>query len=521
MRGPGRREIDADGAMVAPGFVDVHTHYDGQATWDSRLQPSSLHGVTTVVTGNCGVGFAPARPEHRDRLIDLMEGVEDIPGIALHEGLPWTWESFPEYLDVLGARSFDIDLAVQVPHAALRVHAMGARANAHEEATPEEVSVMARLAAEAVEAGALGFTTSRTLNHKSIDGRLTPSYGLGAAELLAIGRAVGRTGRGVLQVVTDFPDVEAEFSIIRGMAEESGRPVSFTLTQFPYDSSRHRSVVALLEEAVADGLEIRGQVAPRAIGLILGLENTLNPFMRNTVWRERVAHLPVEEQRRLMRRPEVRAAVLAAQTGEKELNRVGGGLINEYSSMYELGDPPDYEPPPSSSIADRSADPDALAYDIIAAGGMLYVVGANYIDGNLDAVRELLVHANTIPGLSDGGAHVGTICDASFTTTLLGHRDRIPLEFLVQRQTRDTARAVGLADRGVLAPGYRADLLVVDLPNLRMHRPEMHADLPAGGRRLLQRVDGYRHTVVAGRETYTDGEATGALPGRLVRGARS
>src|SRR4051794_25193403 len=279
--GTGRREIAADGAVVAPGFVDIHTHYDGQATWESRLQPSSWHGVTTVVAGNCGVGFAPARPEHRDRLIDLMEGVEDIPGIALHEGLPWTWLTFPEYLDVLEARPYDVDLATQVPHAALRVHAMGERAAAHEEATPDEVALMAKLAAEAVRAGALGFSTSRTLNHKSIDGELTPSYGLGAAELVAIAKAVGETGTGVLQLVSDFPEPAAEFALIREMVAASGRPLSFSLVQFPQDLGRHRAILDMVTAAQAAGLRIKAQVAARAVGLLLGLENTLNPFMTN------------------------------------------------------------------------------------------------------------------------------------------------------------------------------------------------------------------------------------------------
>src|SRR6185312_8897883 len=301
----GAEEIDARGKVVAPGFVDIHTHYDGQATWESRLQPSSWHGVTTVVAGNCGVGFAPARPEHRDRLIDLMEGVEDIPGIALHEGLSWDWRSFPEYLDVLGARHYDVDLATQVPHAALRVHAMGERAAAHEEATDDEVALMARLAAEAVRAGALGFSTSRTLNHKSIDGELTPSYGLGAAELVAIARAIGETGTGVLQMVSDFPEPEREFALIREMVAASGRPLSFSLVQFPHDLDRHRRVLEMVDRAWADGLAVRAQVAARGVGMLLGLENTLNPFMTNPVWRG-IAGLTPGQQAARMREPELR-----------------------------------------------------------------------------------------------------------------------------------------------------------------------------------------------------------------------
>jgi N-acyl-D-aspartate/D-glutamate deacylase len=525
--GRGRREIAADGALVAPGFVDIHTHYDGQATWESRLQPSSWHGVTTVVMGNCGVGFAPVEPVHHDRLIELMEGVEDIPGIALHEGLRWDWRTFPEYLDALDVLPHDVDLAAQVPHAALRVQAMGERAAAHEEATPEEIALMARLAREGVEAGALGFSTSRTLNHKSIRGELTPSYAVGADELVAIATAVGETGRGVFQLVSDFPDPEAEFALIRAMVARSGRPLSASLVQSPVAPEMHREVLRLIDAAQADGLPILAQVAARPVGMLLGLQNTLNPFMTNPVWR-RLADLSPEEQAARMAEPQLRSEIVAAQTGEKDRSRLGGTLIHRYELMYELADTPDYEPSASDSIAARAeragVSPVEIAYDVVAGGGMLYLTSLNYADGNLDAAHEMLSHPHTVPGLSDGGAHVGTICDGSFPTTLLQHwtRDRVgarlDLSFVVQRQARDTARAVGLLDRGVLAPGYRADLNVIDMDALRLHRPEVRYDLPAGGRRLLQRADGYRHTVVAGLETYRDGEPTGALPGRLVRG---
>ena len=525
--GSGRREIDADGAVVAPGFVDIHTHYDGQATWESRLQPSSWHGVTTVVMGNCGVGFAPALPEHHDRLIELMEGVEDIPGIALHEGLAWNWLDFDQYLDALDALPHDVDFATQVPHAALRVHAMGQRAAAHEEATAEEIELMAALAKAAVQAGALGFSTSRTLNHKSIGGELTPSYAAGADELVAIATAIGETGTGVLQLVSDFPEPVEEFALLRRMVAESGRPLSVTLLQFPHDIELHRRILRMLEQAWADGLPIRGQVAARSVGLILGLANTLNPFMTNPVW-QRISHLPAAEQAVRMADPTLRSEILAAHTREKDRSRLGGNFIQRYQLMYELTDPPDYEPPTSESIAARAAragiDPVELAYDILADGGMLYLTSMNYADGNLDDVHEMLVHPHTVPGLSDGGAHVGTICDGSFPTTLIQHwtRDRagakLELPFVVSRQSRDTARAVGLRDRGVLEPGYRADLNVIDVDGMRLHRPEVRHDLPAGGRRMVQRADGYLHTVVAGQETYTDGHPTDALPGRLIRG---
>jgi N-acyl-D-aspartate/D-glutamate deacylase len=536
--GRGRQEITADGAVVAPGFVDIHTHYDGQATWESRLQPSSWHGVTTVVMGNCGVGFAPVEPVHHDRLIELMEGVEDIPGIALHEGLRWDWRTFPEYLDALDALPHDVDMAAQVPHAALRVEAMGARAAAHEEATPEEIALMARLAREGVEAGALGFSTSRTLNHKSISGELTPSYAVGADELVAIATAVGETGRGVFQLVSDFPDPEAEFALMRAMVARSGRPLSASLVQSPVAPAMHREVLRLIGAAQADGLPILAQVAARPVGMLLGLHNTLNPFMTNPVW-QRLAEQaarpagPADPDRlaERMRDPAVRAEILRAHTRQADQERLGGNLIHHYQLMYELADPPNYEPSAEDSIAARAArdgvEPVELAYDILADGGMLYLTALNYVQGNLDAAGEMLAHPHTIPGLSDGGAHVGTICDGSFPTTLLHYwaRDRergtLELPFVVQRQARDTARAVGLDDRGVLEPGYRADLNVIDMAALRLHRPEVWFDLPAGGRRMVQRADGYLHTVVAGQETYTDGHPTDALPGRLIRGPQA
>jgi N-acyl-D-aspartate/D-glutamate deacylase len=401
---------------------------------------------------------------------------------------------------------------------------MGERAAAREAATAEEIATMARLAKEAVQAGALGFSTSRTLNHKSIDGELTPSYDAGSDELIAIAAAIGETGRGVLQLVTDFDDPKADVALMRAMAAASGRPLSVSAIHMPVAPERIFEVLDLMQEAVDDGLTLRGQVGPRPIGMLLGLENTLNPFMTNPVWRS-VAGLPVAEQRARMADPDFRARVLAAQTGEKVDGRIGGRMITRYEIMYELSDPPVYELPASASIAARAAAAgltgDELAYDVIARGAMLYLTAANR---DFDALHELLVHPLTVPGLSDGGAHVGTICDGSFPTSLLQHwvRDRqgarLDLAYAVRQQARDTARAVGLTDRGVLAPGMRADLNVIDLDRLTLHLPEVRHDLPAGGRRLVQQAEGYRHTVVAGQETYRDGEATDALPGRLIRG---
>jgi N-acyl-D-aspartate/D-glutamate deacylase len=530
--GRGRREVDAAGALVAPGFVDIHTHYDGQATWDGFLQPSSWHGVTTVVVGNCGVGFAPVKPEHRDRVVELMEGVEDIPGVALTEGLTWEWESFPEYLNALSARPYDMDIGTQVPHAPLRVYVMGDRAMAHEQATPSEIQTMAGLAREAMAAGALGFTTSRTLAHHSISGELTPSYDAGAGELAAIAAAVGRTGSGVFELVTDFTDPEDDFALMRRMVRESGRPLSVLVSQIQERPQVYRQVLDLLEQAQADGLPITGQVATRGIGLLLGLQCTLHPFMTNPVWR-RLAHLSCAEQAREMARPETKAAILAAQDSQAPSNLLGGSSIYLYDMMYELTDPPDYEPGPGTSLTARAArreqSPEELAYDLIRADdgrGMIYLPISNYSYGSLDVVRELLTHPCTVPGLSDGGAHVGTVCDASFPTMLLQYwaRDRshgrLDLPFVIKKQSRDTARAVGLLDRGLLAPGYKADLNVIDLDRIRLHRPEMSFDLPAGGGRLLQRADGYRHTFVSGVETYREGQPTGQLPGTVVRGAQ-
>jgi N-acyl-D-aspartate/D-glutamate deacylase len=522
--GAAHRIIDAEGQLVCPGFVDVHTHYDGQASWDERMIPSSWHGVTTIVAGNCGVGFAPVRDADHERLIELMEGVEDIPGTALHEGLSWNWRSFPEFLNALEPRHFDLDVAVQVPHAALRLHAMGERGARREPATEDDIRAMAALARAGVEAGALGFTTSRTANHRSSRGELTPTLTAAADELLGIAAAIGESGRGVLQVVSDFVDVEAEFSLFRRMAEVSGRPLSFTLLQTPLGGWERE--LELLEEANTAGVTMRGQVAARAVGLLLGLECSLHPLLTNHVYQE-VGRLPLAERVIRMADPAFRDRALAAAGEASGRARI----LQDFEHMYELGDPPQYEPRPSSSIAARAQaegrEPMDLAYDVLLSDegrGLLYRPVLNYDDGNLDAAGTMLASAHTISGLGDGGAHVGTICDASFPTTLLTlwgrDRDhgRLPLPFLIHRQTAATARAVGLLDRGVLAPGYRADVNVIDFDRLKARRPEIRYDLPAGGKRFVQRADGYVATVVAGHVTYEHGEPTGPLPGRLVRG---
>lgn len=522
--GRASQELDADGLLVTPGFVDIHVHYDGQATWDNRLIPSSWHGVTTVVAGNCGVGFAPVRPADHDRLIQLMEGVEDIPGAALHEGLPWTWQTFPEFLDALDDRPYDVDLATQVPHGALRLHVMGERGAAREMATPDDIVAMAALARQGIEAGALGFSTSRTRNHRSSNGELTPTLTADADELVGIATEIGRTGKGVLQVVSDFDDVDAEFGLFRSMAEASGRPLSFSLADAFGKSWRRQ--LELLEQANAEGVPMKGQAAARAIGILLGLQCTLNPLMTNSAFRE-LASLPVPELAKALADPSVKERILAAAAAE------GRGLLSGFDRMFELGDPPDYEPDASTSIQARAEregrDPLELTYDLLAQDEgrtFLYMPIINWFDGNLDAVGEMLAHEHTVPGLSDGGAHVGTICDASFPTTFLTtwgrdrERGRMELPFLVQRHTSGTASTVGLYDRGVLAPGYRADVNLIDFESLQARRPEMRHDLPAGGRRLLQRADGYVATIVKGQVTYEAGEPTEALPGRLIRGGR-
>jgi N-acyl-D-aspartate/D-glutamate deacylase len=529
--GAATREIDADGALVAPGFVDIHTHYDGQATWDSRMQPSSWHGVTTVVFGNCGVGFAPVHNSDHNKLVELMEGVEDIPGAALHEGLQWGWNSFADYLEACDTPK-DMDIATQVPHGALRLHVMGERGANREDATPADIAEMGRLAAEGIAAGALGFSTSRTSNHKTSTGDFTPTLTAAAEELVGIAEAVGVGGSGVFQLVSDFVDREREFEMFREMCAISGRPLSFTIVESPKSEEFHKDLLGRIEQARADGLRITGQCPVRPIGVLLGFECTLNPFMRNPVWAEVAGLAPAERVAALVD-PDRRSRLLAA-AGGTDTALIGGSLIEKYEIMFEMGDSPYYEPAADQTVVRRAeaagVSPAEFALDLLLKDGgtnMLWLPFTNYGKGNLDGTRELLTHEFTVPSLSDGGAHVGTICDGSFPTTLLQHwgrerpAGRIDLEFLVRRQCRDTARTVGLLDRGVLAPGYRADLNVIDFDNLRVRAPELAYDLPAGGRRVLQRADGYLHTVVAGVETYAAGEETGALPGRLIRGAKS
>jgi N-acyl-D-aspartate/D-glutamate deacylase len=529
--GRGREELDATGLLVLPGWVDVHTHYDGQITWDPTVSPSSSQGVTTVVMGNCGVGFAPVRPDRHDWLIDLMEGVEDIPGTALHEGITWGWETFPEYLDVLDRTAYAIDVATQVPHAALRGYVMGDRGADHAQApTPDEIAEMGRLVAEAIEAGALGFSTSRTVAHNSADGTPTPSLTATSDELLGIARAVGATGKGVFEMVADLVDLDAEFPLIAAMAEVSGRPLSLTILQrggFPPDE--YRRILTKIEEAVAGGTDIRGQVAARPVGLIMTLDGRVHP-LRGAPTYDALDALPLAARVVELRKPEVRDAILAELAALPPAARI----IDRFPPVFAFGDPPRYDQDPSASLGAeaqrRGVAASELAYDALLerdGRGALYTPVVNFVDGDLAAVHEMLVHPLTVPGLGDAGAHCTMICDATFPTYLLAHWTReapeawrLPIEWVVQQQCAATAELVGLGDRGVLAPGYRADVNLVDLDALAIGPPEIQADLPAGGRRLVQHVSGYVATIVAGVVVQRDGVDTGARPGRLVRGSQ-
>ncbi len=530
VRGRGAEEIDARGRLVAPGFVDVHTHYDGQVAWSHALDPTSQNGVTTAIMGNCGVGFAPCRPADHERLVRLMEGVEDIPEPVLTAGLPWTWETFPDYMNWLSERGFDMDVGAQLPHAALRVYVMGDRGARREPATAADNAAMAVLAREAMRAGALGFSTSRTINHRTSDGDFTPTLKAGEDELRAIAAAMRAGGHGVLQFVLDNTALEDDLPMLMRVGEATGCPINFTVTQNDRDPERWRRTLADIAAASARGMTVNAQVAARPIGLLLGLELSRSPFLGHPSYRE-IMHLPLDERVARMRDPHMRVRILA-----EEPIRSDDPLIRRpnYDRVFRLGNPVDYEQPPENSFGAQArrtgrnaAD---MAYDALledGGRGMLYVPFVNYKAGNLDAVREMLVHPNAVPGLSDGGAHCGIICDASFPTYLLTHwtRDRtrgekLSIPFVVAAQARRTAASVGLHDRGVVAPGYKADLNVIDYDRLQVQPPRVHYDLPMGGRRLVQQVTGYAVTIVSGVVTRRDDTATGATPGRLLRGVQ-
>ncbi len=524
----GRREIDARGLLVTPGWVDVHTHYDGQVTWDPLLAPSSWHGVTTLVMGNCGVGFAPVRPGEEDFLIELMEGVEDIPGTALHAGIEWRWESFPQYLDALAEMPRVLDVAAQVPHCALRAYVLGERA--HEvELSDDEIAAMARLTAEALRAGAVGFSTSRTILHRSRHG-LVPGTRSPPDELLALGAALGEVGHGVFEMVSDLQGQEPDLSWMCDFARRTGRVLTFALAQSPLQPGAWRETLARIDALAASGLRIAPQVPCRPTGMLFGLQSSLHPFITHPTYRDELAALPHAARVARLHDPAVRARLLGEEPATT--NPIVCALISNWNQIYPLGDPPDYEPEPQTSVAATAATqgrrPEEVVYDwMLERDGrqFLFAPLANYVDGNFDALREMMLHPRTVLGLSDGGAHCGLICDASMPTYLLTHwvRDRrrgerIPLEQAVRLQTANTAALWGLTDRGTIEAGKKADLNLIDLDALHLDAPEMVFDLPAGGRRLVQRAKGYRATIVSGEVTFEDGEPTGVRPGRLVRG---
>ncbi|MEQ8349020.1 MAG: amidohydrolase family protein [Sneathiellaceae bacterium] len=538
--GAGTREIAAGGRLVTPGFVDIHTHYDGQVTWDSHLNPSSNHGVTTVVMGNCGVGFAPVRTSDHDMLIRLMEGVEDIPGTALAEGLPWTWNSMPDYLDAVAAMPHDLDVCAQLPHGALRVFVMGQRGADREIATDADIAEMARLAAQAVEAGAFGFTTSRSLNHQTSDGKSTPSYGAAARELIGIAEGIGRTGKGVLQVISDVvawarvgdADMDEEFAMLREMMRVSGRPLSLSLSQTDPAPEIWREILRRITAFNDEGLSMKAQVCGRPIGTLLGLQGSAHPFISHPSY-QAIKDLPLAERVAAMRDPDFRARLLAEEPGR--LPSLVRHILTRFDKQFRLGNPPDYEPRPEDSIAHQAAaqgrDPQAMVYDILLEDEgreFIYVPLFNYAQFDLEPAREMMLHPHTVLGLGDGGAHCGIICDGSFPTTMMTHwgRDRtrgpkLGLSWIVKAQTADTAAALGLHDRGILKPGYKADLNVIDFDRLTLRPPHMIYDLPAGGRRLMQEAEGYSATIVSGQVIMEEGKSTGALPGQLVRGAQA
>lgn len=540
--------IDAQGAIVTPGFTDIHTHYDGQISWDEDMAPSSIHGVTTCVMGSCGVGFAPVRPTDHEKLIMLMEGVEDIPGTALSEGITWGWESFPEYMDVIDRMPHAIDFMAQVPHDPLRVYVMGERAVADEAATEEDIAEMRRLVRAAVEAGAVGFSTGQSDNHRSAEGDPTPASEASGHELAGIAKAFQGLGYGVLQAVSDFDmargdeHFHTEFDKLEMMvAASGGRPLSVSTMQRDQSPNQWQWIFERAQAAQKKGLDVRCQVGARGIGIMLGLTATFHPFMGFPSYKK-ISQLPLAERVAAMRNPELRAQMLK----EKSEPLAGDGssippLADQLLAnldmvamrLYRLGEKPDYEPHLSKCLYNESLQKKTSVlgaiYDALLeqdGKALLYFPLYNYTSMNLDNLHEMLTHPLAIPGLSDGGAHVGTVCDASFPTFMLTHwardreRGRIPLERVVQMQAHDTARFVGLKDRGVLAPGQKADINIIDFDGLQLTHPEMQNDLPAGGQRLMQRATGYIATLLNGVAIARDGKLTGARPGRLVRAGR-
>ncbi|MCH1555117.1 MAG: amidohydrolase family protein [Pseudomonadales bacterium] len=523
----GRREIDAAGLLVTPGWVDVHTHYDGQATWDPVLAPSSWHGVTTVVMGNCGVGFAPVKPEDRAFLIELMEGVEDIPGAALSEGIDWQWESFPEYLDALAAFPRAIDVATQVPHGAIRAYVMGERCNTDYAPTADEVKQMADLVREGVAAGALGFSSSKTLLHKDVHGEYMPGTFSGHDEMLALGLGMKGLNNAVFELVSDHLGDDEEWAWVKAFQEQTGLGVTLIATTAPaYENNK---MYRLAEQAREQGFEIRPQAAGRPTGVLHGLQSSFHAFVGHPTWREELAELNHEALLAKLQSPEIRAKILS------ETSVIQSGPMQDLEQLmrmvFPLGEQPNYEPAYEDSIAGmaevQGCEPLALMYDLLVANGgreLFYQPLGGYQRYSLDAQKKLLEHPNVLFGLSDGGAHCGVIADAGMPTFIMTHwgrdrtrGDKLSLEFIVKSLSSSTAKAFGLFDRGLIDEGMIADFNLIDFEALRLFRPEAVFDLPAGGRRLVQRAEGYEMTIKAGEVIFERGEHTGALPGRLVR----
>jgi N-acyl-D-amino-acid deacylase len=531
-QGPAKREIDGDGLLVTPGWVDAHTHYDGQAMWDPLLAPSCWHGVTTVLFGNCGVGFAPVKKHHRGALMDLMEGVEEIPNPVLSAGLTWEWETFPQFMDALERRPHAIDIAAQAAHLPMRVYVMGDRAVRREAATPDDIAEMRRLTIEALRCGAFGFTTSRTDSHKTPDGELVPSRDADADELVGIGTALGALGMGAFGMNSDFDDEDYELAWMTKLARQTGRPIWFLLTDRYEDPQRWRRLLTATHAARAQGLSFTAQIAGRPIGVMMGIGTALNPFTVRPSYKK-IESLPIDEQRRRLRDPELRRQILSETPSDADVAKLAQfrqAVISMWDRFYVMGDPPDYEPAPEKSVAAIAAregrPPEEVAYDYITGGEgrYLYFPVVNYVSGDHAPIYEMLNDPACLLGLSDGGAHCTSIVDSGVPTFMLMHwgRDRsrgprLPLERLIKRQTSETAGFFGFADRGRLAPGLRADINVIDFDNMKVRKPELVHDMPAGGRRFVQRVEGYEATLVAGTPIFERGEHTGAMPGRLVR----
>ena len=529
--GPGSKEVDAGGLLVTPGWVDIHTHYDGQVSWDPMLSPSSWNGVTTVVMGNCGVGFAPVVPGKEDYLIQLMEGVEDIPGAALVEGIQWDWETFPEYLDAIDKLPHAIDFGAQVPHGAVRTYVMGERGANNEMASPQEVDAMAAIVKEGLQAGALGFSTTRTILHRAKDGELAPGTTADREEVIGIGRVLGEVGHGVFEVASDLAPEEEELAWMSQIGRETGRPVTFACLQNNEDPQQWQRLLTAVDKDRANGGTLTPQVAQRPAGVLFSLESSGHPFILHEAYQP-LAALPLAERVAALSEPGMRRSILDNPPDLSGLPEVFTKSLTAWDNMFPLGDPIDYEPARDQSVlhqAERKGcSPAELAYDTMLernGKGIIYMPLLGYSNGNFEALREMMQHPHAVFGLSDGGAHCGLICDASMPSYLLTHwaRDRsrgerLPIEELVHKQTRRTATFYGLDDRGLIAVGMKADINVIDYDGLTIHPPEMVYDLPAEARRLVQRVDGYRMTICSGEVILENGTPTGAMPGRLVRG---